>query len=244
VTETQLLEQELVHSERLASVGRLAAGVAHEIGNPITGIACLAQNLRYESEDPEILETAEQILSQTDRVSRIVQSLMSFSHTGHLKKSDFQAVILRDCAKEAINLLSLQKDRNQVVFVNEITSKAIVAGDTQQMIQVFINLLSNARDASPPEGRVILASDEDEYSIMITVTDEGPGIAPEHIEQIFEPFFTTKDPGEGTGLGLAMVYSIVDDHGGLLDITSPADPIRQCGAKFTNKLPRDLDSLP
>lgn len=243
VTETQLLEQELVHSERLASVGRLAAGVAHEIGNPITGIACLAQNLRYDSEDPEILETAEQILSQTDRVSRIVQSLMSFSHTGNNKKSDFQAVSLRDCAQEAINLLSLQKDRNPVVFTNDISARAIVAGDTQQMIQVFINLLSNARDASPPEGRVMLASDEDEYSIIFSVTDEGPGIAPEHIEKIFEPFFTTKDPGEGTGLGLAMVYSIVDDHGGFLDIVSPADTRRKRGAKFTIKLPRHLDSL-
>jgi signal transduction histidine kinase len=243
VTETQLLEQELVHSERLASVGRLAAGVAHEIGNPITGIACLAQNLRYESDNPEILEAAEQILSQTDRVSRIVQSLMSFSHTGNNKKSDFQAVSLRDCAKEAISLLSLQKERNQVQFVNDIATNAIIAGDTQRMIQVFINLLSNARDASPAEGRVMLASDEDEYSIIFSVSDEGPGIAPEHIDQIFEPFFTTKDPGEGTGLGLAMVYSIVDDHGGYLDITSPADPIRARGAKFTIKLPRHLDSL-
>ena len=152
-------------------------------------------------------------------------------------------MLLRDCAQEAINLLSLQKDRNQVVFVNNIAPNAIVAGDTQRMIQVFINLLSNARDASPTDGRVMLASDEDEYSIMFSVSDEGPGIAPEHIEQIFEPFFTTKDPGEGTGLGLAMVYSIVDDHGGFLDITSPADPITQRGARFTIKLPRHLDSL-
>lgn len=243
VTETQLLEQELVHSERLASVGRLAAGVAHEIGNPITGIACLAQNLRYESDNPEVLETAEQILSQTDRVSRIVQSLVGFSHTGHNKKSDFQPVVLRNCANEAIQLLSLQKDKNQVLFVNEIAPHAIVAGDTQRMIQVFINLLSNARDASPEEGSVTLASSEDEYSIIFSVTDEGSGIAPEHIDQVFEPFFTTKDPGEGTGIGLAMVYSIVDDHGGSLDITSPADIIHNRGARFTIKLPRHIDPV-
>src|SRR5690606_39570912 len=143
----------------------------------------------------------------------------------------------------AINLLSLQKDRNPVVFTNDISARAIVAGDTQQMIQVFINLLSNARDASPPEGRVMLASDEDEYSIIFSVTDEGPGIAPEHIEKIFEPFFTTKDPGEGTGLGLAMVYSIVDDHGGFLDIVSPADTVHNRGARFTIKLPRHIDSV-
>src|SRR5690625_5498623 len=107
VTETQLLEQELIHSERLASVGRLAAGVAHEIGNPITGIACLAQNLQYESENAETLEAAEQILSQTDRVSRIVHSLVSFSNSGQNKRSEFEAVNLRRCDLEAIQLLYL-----------------------------------------------------------------------------------------------------------------------------------------
>src|SRR5690606_32820050 len=108
----------------------------------------------------------------------------------------------------------------------------------QRMIQVFINLLSNARDASPEHSKIVLESTEDEYSIIFSVTDEGPGIAPEHIDQIFEPFFTTKDPGEGTGLGLAMVYSIIDDHGGYLDSVSPADTIHNRGARFTIKLPR------
>jgi len=243
VTETQLLEQELVHSERLASVGRLAAGVAHEIGNPITGIACLAQNLRYDSDNPDVLDTAEQILSQTDRVTRIVQSLVGFSHTGHTAKSEFQPVKLRDCAQEAISLLSLQKDKQQVQFINEIAPNAIVGGDTQRMIQVFINLLSNARDASPENGRVVLASSEDEYSVEITVTDEGSGIPPHIQDRILEPFFTTKEPGEGTGLGLAMVYSIVEDHGGLLDIVSPVDLERNRGAQFIVKLPRHVDSL-
>ncbi|MCP8899244.1 ATP-binding protein [Gilvimarinus xylanilyticus] len=243
VTETQLLEQELIHSERLASVGRLAAGVAHEIGNPITGIACLCQNLRYESENPDVLETAEQILSQTDRVTRIVHSLVSYSHSGRNKKSAYEAVALRDCAAEAIALLSLQKDKTEVFFDNDIAPNAIVAGDLQQLIQVFINLLSNARDASEPKGRVMLASDEDDNDITLTVTDEGEGIDPEYLDQILEPFFTTKDPGEGTGLGLAMVYSIIDDHGGNLDIISPANPSTQRGAQIVIKLPRHLDSV-
>ncbi|MDQ2077673.1 ATP-binding protein [Marinimicrobium sp. ABcell2] len=243
VTETQLLEQELIHSERLASVGRLAAGVAHEIGNPITGIACLAQNLRYESENSEILETADQILSQTDRVSRIVQSLVSFSHSGQNKKTEFEAVKLRECAEEAIQLLSLQKDKNEVIFHNNIARNAIVAGDSQHIIQVFINLLSNARDASPPQGRVMLDSSEDEYSIMFSVTDEGSGIPPDKMDQILEPFFTTKDPGEGTGLGLAMVYSIIEDHGGNLEIVSPVDKVNLRGAQFSIKLPRHIESM-
>lgn len=243
VTETQLLEQELVHSERLASVGRLAAGVAHEIGNPITGIACLAQNLKYDSDNPEVLETAEQILSQTDRVGRIVQSLVSFSHAGHASKTEFEAVSLRDCANEAIHLLSLQREKNQVLFCNDIPKTAIIAGDAQRMIQVFINLLSNARDASPEQGRVMLESNEDEDSVTVSVTDEGHGIPPALIERILEPFFTTKEPGEGTGLGLAMVYSIVEDHSGHMDIISPADTVHNRGASFVITLPRHLDDF-
>jgi len=238
VTETQLLEQELVHSERLASVGRLAAGVAHEIGNPVTGIACLAQNLRYELEEEEVLETADQILSQTDRISRIVHSLVSFSHSGQHQSEDFQPVILRTCANEAIHLLSLQKDKNQVQFINHIDEHLTADGDSQRLIQVFVNLLSNARDASPEESRVTLTGQSDTNSVTISVTDEGPGISPEHMERILEPFFTTKEPGEGTGLGLAMVYSIIEDHGGHLDVESPADKELGRGACFSFKLPR------
>lgn len=242
VTETQLLEQELVHSERLASVGRLAAGVAHEIGNPITGIDCLAQNLRYESDSEEVQETASQILSQTSRISRIVQSLVSFSHIGQQSPEDFQPVDLKACVDEAIHLLQLRRDKTQVDFVNQLQPQLTVRGDSQRLIQVFVNLLSNARDASPEGGRVTVSAALQKEVIVVSVTDEGPGIAAEHRERILEPFFTTKEPGEGTGLGLSMVYSIIDDHGGHIDIDSPADRQREIGARFNIKLPRQPQS--
>jgi PAS domain S-box-containing protein len=242
VTELQMLEQELVHSERLASVGRLAAGVAHEIGNPVTGIACLAQNMRYETDDPELLESAEQILSQTDRVSRIVQSLVSFSHSGQQSRDEFESTSLHECAQEAINLLALQKEKYQVRFVNRIAPDLMAQGDPQRLIQVFINLLSNARDASPPESEVIIEGSESDTSVTFSVTDPGEGIPPAYLERIFEPFFTTKDPGEGTGLGLAMVYSIVEDHKGDLTINSPVDPDSGKGTQFVIRLPKLLES--
>lgn len=242
MTETQLLEQELVHSERLASVGRLAAGVAHEIGNPITGIACLAQNLRYEANDPEAaVETAEQILSQTHRVSRIVQSLVSFSHTGQQNKAEFGDVCLRDCAEEAIQLLSLQKEKTQVLFQNLLPDNLMVQADSQRLIQVFINLLSNARDASPADTSVVVEGELQDDTVLVTVTDEGSGIPPEHQSRVLEPFFTSKDPGEGTGLGLAMVYSIVEEHEGQLELISPV-PGRPNGTQIRIKLPRQLES--
>ncbi len=242
MTDLQRLEQELVHSERLASIGRLAAGVAHEIGNPITGIACLAQNLRYEANDPEAcVETADQILGQTDRVSRIVQSLVSFSHTGQQDKLDFIPVSLQNCAEEAIQLLSLQKEKHQVHFINQIDDDAIVHGDSQRLIQVFINLLSNARDASPADASIFLDAEIEDRFCLITVTDEGTGIPKAQQERVLEPFFTSKEPGEGTGLGLAMVYSIVDDHEGQLEIESPP-PNQDHGTQIRIKLPRQLET--
>ncbi|MCV6626032.1 MAG: ATP-binding protein [Cellvibrionaceae bacterium] len=242
VTETHRLEQELLHSERLASVGRLAAGVAHEIGNPVTGIACLAQNLRYETDSPEAHETAEQILSQTDRITRIVQSLVNFSHSGHPQEQRLERVNIQACVDEAIHLLQLQPLKPELRFDNQIALPCHIMGDSQRLIQVFINLLSNARDASPETGVVTIAQCPSDTQLILTVTDQGPGIAEEHLDQILEPFFTTKDIGEGTGLGLAMVYSIINEHGGSIEVCNvdPADG--SGGAQFIIKLPLELET--
>ena len=236
ITETQILEQELIHSERLASVGRLAAGVAHEVGNPVTGIACLAQNLHFESDSEEVRETADQILSQTQRISRIVHSLVNFSHSGS-QESERAPVDLYASVQEAVQLLSLQRDKTQVTFDNAVPAELIAPGDNQRLIQVFINLLSNARDASPDGGHIQIDGYSANGYACVAVTDDGPGISPQHRARILEPFFTTKEPGEGTGLGLAMVYSIVEEHGGQLELISPANPQSGRGAKFIVQLP-------
>ncbi|MED5611770.1 ATP-binding protein [Pseudomonas sp. JH-2] len=238
LTETQSLEDKLIHSERLASIGRLAAGVAHEIGNPITGIACLAQNLREEREgDGELTEISGQILEQTKRVSRIVQSLMSFAHAGG-KQVAAEPVCLADVAREAISLLSLNRRSVEVQFFNLCDPDHWVEGDAQRLAQVLINLLSNARDASPPGGAIRVRSEASENTVDLIVEDEGSGIPKSIIDRLFEPFFTTKDPGKGTGLGLALVYSIVEEHYGQITIDSPADPERECGTRIRVTLPR------
>ncbi|MCQ4348152.1 ATP-binding protein [Pseudomonas stutzeri] len=237
LTETQLLEDRLIHSERLASIGRLAAGVAHEIGNPVTGIACLAQNLREEREgDAEVIETCAQIIEQTKRITRIVQSLMSFAHAGGRQQSS-EPVCLAEVTREAIGLLSLNRDYD-VHYFNLCDPQHWVEGDPQRLAQVLINLLSNARDASPPGGAIRVRSEAGADSVELTVEDEGPGIPQSIVERLFEPFFTTKDPGKGTGLGLALVYSIVEEHYGQITIDSPADPERQRGTRIRISLPR------
>ncbi len=242
LTEMQLLENELAHSERLASVGRLAAGVAHEIGNPITGIACLAQNLHYDTDNPELHKIANQIIEQTERVTKIVQSLVNFSHAGNRNTGhDFGPVDISQCAQEAINLLSLKKDAKDVSFKNSLTDNLTVSGDSQRLLQVFVNLISNALDASPQDGNIIIDGDIDKLDnsrIVITVLDEGSGIPSDLQSDIFEPFYTTKDPGKGTGLGLSLVYRFIQDHNGQINVTSPVSTTKNTGTKFTIWLPR------
>ncbi|WP_342245339.1 sensor histidine kinase [Pseudomonas sp. OTU5201] len=242
VTDTQLLEDKLVHSERLASIGRLAAGVAHEIGNPITGIACLAQNLREEREgDSEIKELSSQILEQTKRVTRIVQSLMSFAHAGGRQQAS-EPVCLAEVTQDAIGLLSLNKRSIEVNFFNLCDPQHIVEGDPQRLAQVLINLLSNARDASPVGSAIRVRSEASEHTVDLVVEDEGSGIPKAIIDRLFEPFFTTKDPGKGTGLGLALVYSIVEEHYGQITIESPADSEHQRGTRIRVTLPRFVEA--
>ncbi|PKF72214.1 ATPase [Pseudomonas fluvialis] len=242
VTETRLLEDRLAHSERLASIGRLAAGVAHEIGNPITGIACLAQNLREEREgDAEINEISSQVIEQTRRVSRIVQSLMNFAHAGGRQQSS-EPVCLAAVTEEAIALLSLNRHAVDVEFRNQCDPQHWVDGDSQRLAQVIINLLSNARDASPAGGLIRISSQASEHSVEWLVEDQGSGIPKAILQQVFEPFFTTKDPGKGTGLGLALVYSIVEEHYGQISIDSPVDPHSGRGTRLRISLPRHVDT--
>ncbi len=221
VTETHLMEDKLTHQERLASIGRLAAGVAHEIGNPVTGIACLAQNLRYDSSEPEVLESADQIIKQTQRITGIVQSLVNFAHQGRdAQASNIEAVDIDHCVQEAIQLLSLDREATQVKFVNRCPPGLLAAAEAQRLIQVLINLLANARDASEPGG-IITVRAEGGDAIQLSVCDSGSGIPSHALEKIFEPFFTTKEPGKGTGLGLALVYNIIEELNGEIRIESP-----------------------
>ncbi len=237
-TETRLLEDELMHSERLASVGRLAAGVAHEIGNPVTGISSLAQNLKLETDDPDILATADQIQQQTRRISAILQSLMNFARSGnHAHANRYEPVSLHRCIEESINLLSLSDKGLGIRYHNDCPKDLAVLGDEQRLVQVFVNLLANARDASPPGSSVRIGGNGDDYSAIIEVVDEGSGIPEDQLDHIFEPFYTTKAPNEGTGLGLSLVYSIVEEHYGNIQVESPAHPESGTGTCVRLRLP-------
>jgi PAS domain S-box-containing protein len=220
LTDLQNLESELAHSERLASIGRLAAGVAHEIGNPVTGIACLAQNLESETEDGEVRVTSRQIIDQTKRISEIVQTLVGFSHGGSFASERQQTLALIECIQEAVDLVHLSHGAQKVHIRVDCAQPIAVTADRTRLIQVFVNLLTNACDASQPGDQVTVRARLSAGQVIIEVIDNGEGMAQDLLDQVFEPFVTTKGPRHGTGLGLSVVYRIVQDHGGQISIES------------------------
>lgn len=223
ITELHRLEQRLSHNERLASIGRLAAGVAHEIGNPVTGIACLAQNLKAESTDPELRDASQLILEQTQRISRIVQSLVGFARADSPSQAR-EPVRIHAIVEESIQLLRLAPEGRDYEFLNECQPDALVPGDHQRLTQVIINLLGNARDASLRGGRIIARASTHGPQVRIEIEDFGSGLPAGEIRSaLFEPFVTTKQAGKGTGLGLALVHGIVTEHEGRIQLIDKGD---------------------
>ncbi len=219
LTDLETLEAELAHSDRLASIGRLAAGVAHEIGNPVTGIASLAQNLRGEN-DPDVIDASvREILNQTQRISAIVRSLMNFSRGGSKRKS-YQTFPVAEVVDEAIRLVQLTPHGHRIKFSSNCPKDLQIHGDRQGLSQVLVNLFTNASDASKPGDRVELIAMQKGDHAHLEILDQGDGIPENELEYIFEPFYTTKPAGEGTGLGLAMAYKIILDHEGSIDVDS------------------------
>jgi signal transduction histidine kinase len=164
---------------------------------------------------------------------------MNFSHTGsHSGEIRLAPTNLADCIDEAIHLLQLDLTAAPVQFNNVCDREVVVLADSQRLLQVFINLLGNARDACGDDAKVLVSADAADSQVRIDVEDNGCGIPLELQGQVFEPFFTTKDPGAGTGLGLALVYSIMDDMGGKVHITSPLTEGDNPGTRVTLHLQR------
>jgi len=215
------LEEKLAHSERLASIGQLATGVAHEIGNPVTGIACLAQDIQADSESAEQVRSGlRQILTQTERITNIVSSLVNFSHVGAPLDQPTEAINLHGVIHEAIKLVSLRHEAKKLEYLNNCDNSIHVEGFSQKLLQVFVNLLSNSTDASRQGQSIVVDSEICQKRILVKVIDQGDGIPEEHLPKLFEPFFTTKSVGAGTGLGLALTYSIIQEHGGSISVAS------------------------
>ncbi len=227
---------QLTRSEHLASIGRLAAGVAHEINNPLTGVLTFAHMLRKSMpEHSQEHEDVETIITATTRCRDIVQGLLSFSRQNEPKKKRSD---LNDILRQAINLIRHQAGLNHIRITEKMDSVLPQLWiDPKQIQEVAVNLIVNAMDAMPSGGELIISSRAYEENgtpgAEFSVTDTGCGIPPENLEQIFDPFFTTKQEGTGTGLGLAVSYGVVSKHGGQINVSSEVGH----GTTFTVRLP-------
>ncbi len=218
-------EQQVMHSEKLASLGKLAAGVAHEINNPLTGILLYASMLQEElADDASKHEQLGFILEDATRCQEIVKGLLAYSRQAAASREDFD---LNELVVDSLKLIRDQKRFIHVELVRELSESPLPShGDRKQLSQVIINLVINALDAMEQHGTLTLRTYRDSTGkrINLEITDTGSGISPEDRSHIFDPFFTTKEPGKGTGLGLSTSYGIVQENGGelLLLKSSPA----------------------
>ncbi len=222
VTSRVRLEEQLQQREKLSSIGLLAAGVAHEVNTPLTGVSSYTQMLlgMLPETDPKHA-LLQKVRRQADRASNIVNNLLNFSRTGGA--TEFTEVNVHRVLDDTLQLLEPQFRRNQIEIVRSYEEELPKAsGNAGKLQQVFTNLLLNARDAIVDGGRISLAtsSSEEDEAITIEVTDTGIGIAPENVAKIYDPFFTTKGVGRGTGLGLAITYGIVQEHSGHITVES------------------------
>jgi PAS domain S-box-containing protein len=225
LTAHRVLEAQVAHQDRLASVGRLAAGIAHEVGNPLAGIALVAQNLRAEQPGTDVAERASQILQQSQRIDRIIRALMSFSRAdGELNGRVAEQVTLADAIHEAVELVRLGSQERGLKLEESCAAALTVTGDHARLVQLFVNLLANGCDASPSGSTVAIdgALDRSHQTARVAISDRGPGIPDDIRARVFEPFFTTKAPGKGTGLGLPVALSIAREHGGTISLETDA----------------------
>ncbi|MGH7296518.1 MAG: sensor histidine kinase [Polyangiaceae bacterium] len=224
--------EQLRHADRLATVGKLASGVAHELGTPLNVVGARAKMIADGDTTPEeSKDYARVVVSATERMTRIIKQLLQFARRGGVEKSRRD---VGELAKDTLDLLRPLADKKRVTLDLDAAEGDVSANvDAGQMQQVLTNLAMNAIQAMPEGGTVEVAIErrqarapgsdataEEGECLCIRVKDEGQGIPEENLRHLFEPFFTTKDVGEGTGLGLAVTYGIVHDHGGWITVES------------------------
>lgn len=216
----QALESQLVRAEKLATVGALAAGIAHEVGTPLGVVRARAEYLVSKlGKDHPQAESARVVISEIDRITRTIRQLLDFSR---LQQPALEPVSPAALCRDVAELLELEAERRQVQLVVNVTEPLPqVSADPDQLRQVLVNLLMNALHASKKDGKVELRCEAREPgTLSFVVEDDGSGIAPENLNQVFDPFFTTRKRGQGTGLGLAIVSQIARNHGATVELES------------------------
>lgn len=233
-------QQQVLHQEKLAAVGLLASGLAHEIGNPLASIMAICDNQLRKSAgvDPQIIERFQRIREQVSRIVSIVRQLVSFARPG---SSNWQPANIGKLIEDAIAIAQLSRSAKSIEVKLEIdASLPSTFAIADQLSQVFLNLFLNAIDAMAEQGgQLFVRAYRQDSSLRIEVEDNGCGINAEQRSKLFAPFFTTKEVGKGTGLGLYVSYGIISRHGGRIDVSSQTGK----GTVFKIEIPL-RDSIP
>ncbi|OGP12603.1 MAG: hypothetical protein A2052_02865 [Deltaproteobacteria bacterium GWA2_54_12] len=224
ITHEKMLREQLLHAEKLSSLGKLVAGIAHELNNPLMGIMGFSQILMDtpgEKKLDDIKDKLRKIYHESLRTAKIVQNLLTFARA---KKTEREYHCINDIIKHTIELREYSLKANNIKVILELEEglpRTMV--DLFQLQQVFINIINNAEDAmvaANGRGTILIKTRKKRNKVEIAFKDDGPGISREIIHKVFDPFFTTKDVGKGTGLGLSITHGIVTEHGGTIDIAS------------------------
>jgi PAS domain S-box-containing protein len=238
ITEKISLQQRLLTSEKLASIGLLSAGVAHEINTPLTGISSYIQMLQKKLTDTHYAQILEKVEAQTDRVARIIKNLLAFARNP--SDTSFHRVDIKESLEEILSLIDYKLKNMNIRLDLELNPIPPIHAQGERLQQVFINIILNALDAMPQGGTLGIRLTEGEGQAIVRISDTGAGIKPEHLTHIFDPFFTTKGIGKGTGLGLSISYAIVKEHDGHIQVASEIGK----GSAFTITLPKGPGAPP
>ncbi len=231
ITEKEEIKNQVVQTEKLALIGKLAAGISHDIRNPLAVISQASFNIKREAKkigNEKILKYTEKIDKNVNRATEIIEKLLNFSKPTYSKLKQLN---LREIIDESIELSRLENRNIDIYISNDLDNSVKIYGDKNSLIQVFVNIIINAMEAMNYEGKINISMGRENNFAVVSIKDTGKGI-PESIQkQIFEPFFTTKETG--TGLGLAIAYRIIKDHGGLIEFRTEENK----GTEFIVKLP-------
>ncbi len=216
--------RKLEAQDRLVSLGLLSASVAHELNTPLTVLQGSIEKLTETSQDPITLERLARMLRVTQRIRKISESLVDFSR---VRKQNFEPVHLRHLVDDAWSLVAIDEKAAQAGFTNNVVPDHVVTGNSDRLIQVFVNLLRNALYAIPPNGKIVVQSKrinrKGQSWVSVTVEDNGPGIPPDVLPDIFDAFVSSRLDAKGTGLGLTVAEGIVHQHGGTIAASNRAE---------------------